>query len=102
MTTSKPILWCCHVIGPDDVVATSSYLEAATLSHVLNERFLRVARLGWSENDPNLWAVPAPWPHDDASHERDLANPSQEYVRSLEMARVTIANASFLEGGTKQ
>jgi hypothetical protein len=84
-------LWCVNILGPDDVVAAGSYIEALTVSHLLNDRLLRLARKNWTENDPRLWAAPAPWPHSAEGHAKSLASPGDDFSGMFDMARAMLA-----------
>jgi hypothetical protein len=86
-----PTLWCCNILGPDDLVATRSYVEAVALAHIINDRLLRIARKQWTENDGRIWAAPAQWPHDAESHARYLQEPGEDYSGALDMARAMLA-----------
>lgn len=85
MSETKDILWCCHVRGPDDVIAAPNYETALAWADKINAWV--AARKGQHEYDPVLSAVPAPWPYSDEIHSEALANPSDEYFPPLEMPR---------------
>lgn len=66
------ILWCCHVRGPDDVIAESSYDEALKTADEINARDFRIA----IERHPHellTRAVPAIWPWSPESHSESLS-----------------------------
>lgn len=78
--TAEP-LWCVNIHGPDDVVATASYLDAVKVAHRFNAFWLLLKeRNGQRENDPLMWAVPIEWPYSAALHADAVASPSQDYV----------------------
>jgi hypothetical protein len=66
----SPELWCVHVMGPDDLYATASRSEARNRAHEMNAFFNKI--ITDHEYEPNMWAVPALWPYDAASHTEDL------------------------------
>lgn len=82
MTETKPVLWCVNIVGPDDVIAVASYLEAVTRANVFNAWWhdYRTERPLDERLDARMWAVPIEWPHDAASHVEALAKPSEEYA----------------------
>lgn len=73
----EPLLWCCHVRGPDDIYAAPDYVTALAWSDAMNE-------INWKANsrlnigDPTSFqdclikAVPAPWPHSPEAHAKNL------------------------------
>lgn len=73
-------LWCVHISGPDDVLATPNYLTAVKAANEINGWWEgRVATRFDEGLDPTPWAAPEPWPHSPESHAADLADPSDEY-----------------------
>lgn len=76
MMMSEDILWCCHVRGPDDVLAAPDYETALMWADRINEVGGDLAR----KMDILYSAVPAPWPHSKDSHQYDLLNKSSEYA----------------------
>lgn len=78
MTTGERIeananltLWCVHVLGSDDVIASPSHDAAVVHAHELNKVvFSRVT----TANDILCFAYAAPWPHSRDAHAEDLKN----------------------------
>lgn len=62
-------LWCVNVIGPDDVYATRTRLEALEEANWQN---IYLSGLERHEYDPVLHAVVIEWPHSASSHADDL------------------------------
>jgi hypothetical protein len=59
------LLWCVHVLGPDDVLAAPSHDAAATHAHELNKAVLgRVS----APDDVLCFAYAAPWPYSAEAH----------------------------------
>lgn len=59
------LLWCVHVLGPDDVIAAPSHGAAVIHAHELNKAtFGRVSKA----DDVLCFAYAAPWPHCEAAH----------------------------------
>jgi hypothetical protein len=73
-----PLLWCCHVRGPDEVHAAPDYETALAWSDMLNAMNWRSANPAVRLKDPVSFedclikAVPALWPHSRESHAEDL------------------------------
>ena len=63
-------LWCCHVVGPDDVHAAHDFEDAIDLARQFNKQF---ASTPSSENAPILRGEVTLWPWDAESHKADLA-----------------------------
>lgn len=66
----KEPLWCVNVIGPDDVYAHRTLLDAVKHAHELNAAFVKRWPLE-RETDESyvmLYANVCQWPHDAASH----------------------------------
>lgn len=78
---SQPVLWCANILGPDDIVAAGSYLEAVRMAHAFNAWWLdyRAVTPLHEQYDARMWSVPIEWPHSAASHAESLATPSDEY-----------------------
>jgi hypothetical protein len=76
-------LWCVHMLGMDDVIAQDSLASARRYAHIINESMLEREKAKPSHPfDPNVWATPALWPHDAASHAADLARQADELARA--------------------
>ena len=76
-------LWCIHMIGMDDVIAQDSLASARRYAHTINASMLdREAVKPLHPFDPNVWATPALWPHDAASHADDLKRQATELARA--------------------
>lgn len=70
-TTQNLVLWCVHVLGPDDVHAAASFREAAWSAAGANISFAEIEQPA----DPVLcFAYAAPWPYSDEMHAEDLKN----------------------------
>jgi hypothetical protein len=67
-------LWCCHVIGPDDVTACESKEAAQKMADETNA-FLAVEDAKHVDDPhwPLVTAVATIWPHSPESHQADLA-----------------------------
>jgi hypothetical protein len=63
------VLWCVHVLGPDDLLAAPSHEAASIFAAKLNERLHNRAN---APDDVLAFAYAAPWPwhdgEDDATH----------------------------------
>jgi hypothetical protein len=70
---SAPILWCMHVTGPDDIYACRDYDHARQWAQELNYTMLKRVFEDPSPLWPIVYAEPAIWPWDAASHAADLA-----------------------------
>jgi len=69
---NQPMLWCCHVRGPDDVHAARDYAHALEIATEINA--LSAKANADHPNDPVLCeAAPAPWPWSAETHAADLA-----------------------------
>jgi len=80
-------LWCCHIKGPDDVIACDDHLHAVRLAKLINESAGKHA----AELDVMFEACAAVWPHSAEAHARSLGEPSVDYARALVATRVTNA-----------
>ena len=65
------ILWCVHILGMDDVHATTSHLEAVLQAQEHNNGFF--SRPDLKADDILSFAYAAPWPHSKTSHADALA-----------------------------
>lgn len=77
---SDEILWCVHVIGPDDVLAMTNY-EAA-LFHADDLNAAMYARRGGKprhEYDPVIIAHPMEWPWSAERHAADMARGEERF-----------------------
>ncbi len=65
------ILWCIHVLGPDDVIAAPSHAAAVEGAEKLNKAL-------WSrENSPDdilCFSFADVWPWSDEQHSEDVKN----------------------------
>ena len=63
------VLWCVHVLGPDDVIAAPSH-DAA----VVHARELNKTLFSWASkaDDVLCFAYAAPWPHSAESHAKSV------------------------------
>ncbi|EHK56853.1 hypothetical protein [Allomesorhizobium alhagi] len=79
---AKPTLWCVNIIGPDDVVAVASYLEAIWQASAFNSWWVqyRTIKPLHEQLDARMWAAPIEWPHSAESHAESLASPPDEYA----------------------
>ncbi|MGB7022334.1 MAG: hypothetical protein WBD73_00915 [Candidatus Acidiferrales bacterium] len=73
-----PILWCCHVRGPDDVHASPDYETALAWSDLINDRFGPHTRT--DENYPITRAAPAIWPWSPEAHAESLPKSIAEFT----------------------
>jgi len=72
-----PMLWCCHIRGPDDVIACDGYETALKMSDELNIVAERI-NAQWPEDQRVRYsAVPAPWPWTAESHAESLKQHAQ-------------------------
>lgn len=81
-----PMLWCCHIRGPDDVIACDSYDAALQMSDELNAVSRRInAQFPATEQ---VWysAAPAPWPWGAEAHAEDLKRQRDEAARAAQEA----------------
>ncbi len=77
-------LWCVHMLGMDDVIAQDSLTSARRYSHKINALLLeRETVRPLHPFDPNVWAAPALWPHDAASHAEDLERQARELAKAI-------------------
>ncbi len=60
------VLWCMHVLGPDDVIPMVSYSDALKTSKEHNQALFEL--IDQDQNNILCFAYPAPWPHDAQSH----------------------------------
>ncbi len=58
-------LWCCHVYGPDDVLAAPDFATAQTWAKFITDWWGRKEK---AADDPNIRAVVEVWPGDAQSH----------------------------------
>lgn len=65
------VLWCVHVLGPDDVLAAPSHDAAATHAHELNKALF--SRVG-QHDDVLCFEYAAPWPHSKDDHAKAVQN----------------------------
>lgn len=78
------VLWCVHVIGPDEVYAEPSHAAAVAAADKLN-------RAVWSRAgapDVTCFAYPDVWPWSKEAHAEDLAKQTEE-ERRRHAARAT-------------
>lgn len=68
-------LWCCHVVGPDDLHAARDFEHAVAMARQINERFKNNPA---DENDPVLRGEVTLWPWDAETHAADLAKAQKE------------------------
>jgi hypothetical protein len=64
------MLWCVHVLGPDDVHAAPSYEEADARAREFN----MLAHVGGTSEHILCFAYAAPWPHGADGHAEGLKN----------------------------
>lgn len=62
--TSDSVLWCLHVIGPDDVHPAPSEAEARRAAKVMNEHY---------KDTPEISFEAAPWPYSAETHADDVS-----------------------------
>lgn len=74
----SPLLWCCHVTGPDDIYATRDYEHARKMAQDLNYMLLKKMFADPSDNWPLVHAEPMLWPWDRQAHIEDLAKAEKE------------------------
>jgi len=60
------VLWCVHVLGPNDVHATPNHEAAVVQARELNKALFRKAS---PAHDVPCFAYAAPWPHSKEAHE---------------------------------
>ena len=65
------VLWCVHVLGPDDVHAAPSHEAAAVHARELNKALHRKPD---APNDVLCFAYAAPWPHSQEAHAEAVKN----------------------------
>jgi hypothetical protein len=65
------VLWCVHILGPDDVIAAPSHDAAAVHARELNKTLH--SRVGAPE-DVLCFAYAAPWPHSPEDHADGVKN----------------------------
>jgi hypothetical protein len=74
------VLWCVHILGPDDVLAAPNHDAAVIHARVLNQSLHRRVN---TPNDILCFAYAAPWPHSKESHAENvkdwLAAASQDH-----------------------
>jgi hypothetical protein len=63
------VLWCVHVLGPDDVMAAPSHDAAATHARELNKAVHSGVSAG---NDVLTFAYAAPWPYSPEDHAKSV------------------------------
>lgn len=78
MTTNEKIeanadlvMWCVHILGPDDVMAAPCHDAAFVHARELNKA---VHGRPNSPDDVLCFAYPAPWPHSAEAHAESLKN----------------------------
>ena len=64
----RPLLWCCHVRGPDDVIPWESYELARKHADNLNYLFAPHKGVEQHHFDPIIIAAPMVWDGDAKSH----------------------------------
>ena len=62
------VLWCVHVLGPDDVMAAPSHDAAVVRAHEINKATF--GRRG--PDDVLCFAYAAPWPYGAEEHAADI------------------------------
>ena len=72
MSDDQPVLWCCHVRGPDELIPCESYEAARKQADELNYHFAPTKWHKPHEFDPSIIAAPMVWPHDAKSHAEGL------------------------------
>ncbi len=70
------VLWCVHVLGPDDMYAAPSHAAAVAKAHELNVSLAN--RATPVLNDILCFAYAAPWPYSKQAHERGVKNWAEE------------------------
>lgn len=65
---APPLLWCVHVLGPDDIIAMPSKERADLHAAKINKSVGRQ----WEEGDPEINAIVEPWPYSPETHEKAL------------------------------
>jgi hypothetical protein len=83
---SSIVLWCCHVIGPDDLYAAKSFEAAKAHADALNAALDRNTELHPELSDILCRAVPALWPWSPEAHAEGLAK-----LQEAEARRGTVA-----------
>jgi hypothetical protein len=73
------VLWCVHVLGPDDVLAAPSHEAAVVRARQMNQSLHR----GGPE-DVLCFAYAAPWPHSKDAHSLNLM---EQALRQTEEAQ---------------
>ncbi len=61
--------WGVHIIGPDSVLAASSFHEAVEKSTQINTEVIARYAAFATENSPLFWAVIMQWPDGHGSHD---------------------------------
>lgn len=74
----QPVLWCMHILGPDDVYPAPTKEHAELAAKALNA--FHAARSSNSIYEPKMEAVVAPWPHSAESHAADVAKFIPEWI----------------------
>jgi hypothetical protein len=69
----RPLLWCCHVRGPDELTPCESYESAREQADELNYYFAPTKWHKPGEFEPIMRAAPMVWPYDAKSHAEDMA-----------------------------
>jgi hypothetical protein len=82
----KPLLWCCHVRGPDDVHAAPDYETALKWSDMVNEWSAKTNE-GVKQED-QVWAKAAPalWPWSPENHAEALPKSIAEFAPRAALA----------------
>ncbi|WP_341893791.1 hypothetical protein [Ferrovibrio terrae] len=85
----REILWCCHVRGPDDVMACDDKEHAERVAGALSKQFKALS----GKMDVMFDPVAAPWPHSAEAHAGDLSSPSVDYAAVIASARLPLVAA---------
>jgi hypothetical protein len=66
------VLWCTHILGPDDVIAAPSHIAAEIHARELNKSLY--SRTTVPADEVLCFAYAAPWPHSKESHAKAVLN----------------------------
>ena len=69
ITNTDLILWCIHILGPDDIIAAPTYGEAIERAYELN---LSIHERDHEPKDLLCYAYVAPWPYSKEEHAKDI------------------------------
>lgn len=69
-------LWCVHVYGPDDLVATAGQFKALELANRINTA---MAENNSNEDNGMVYALAEEWPYGADAHAADLMENKGEY-----------------------